>query len=444
MKTKFLQTIDYVLLLCVMVLTAIGIAFIYSAALNKDLILTNTKYINQIIWAFIGLVLLGIVANYDYRKIERYVFYLYIAICCVLLYTCLFGSKVNSSRSWIGIGRLGIQPSELCKIIFILFLGWYFNTSENENPAKRFVVALGILVIPVLLILKQPDLGTALVFLSIFLFMSYIAGVPIRWILFLLFTGLLSIGFTILVLWEEEIVQHPVPVLRFLTDEFLKKIIIFSILAIAIISGIGYYLYREYKFLYWICYVSIILLLSIIFCSVILKVFEKYSKQLQYMRARLYIWIKPEVSPKKFGWNTIQSKIAIGAGGFQGRGFTHGTQSHLNYLPEQGTDFIFSILCEEWGFLGGMLVFILYTAILLRIVYVIRKTPNKFGAYICTGIFGMFFFHFIENIGMVMGMCPITGIPLLFVSYGGSSLISSMISIGLVMSVKYRRFNFMD
>lgn len=437
-KFKIFATIDYILLICVLSLTTIGIAFIYSSAINRDGVLTNTNYIKQIIWAVTGIIFMICLALYDYRNSERFIFWLAIFSCAVLLYTAFAGKLVKGSRSWIGIGSFGIQPSEFCKLVFILFLAWYLNNSITENPLKRFIVSCFILCVPIGLILLQPDLGTSLVFIPIFIFMCLIAGIRLKYIFLLVGIGFFTILFTMLPVWENEIVKKTVPAINFLTNHRIRSLVTISITAILLIGILGMIFYKENKLYYWISYCSIILLISLLASQAVAKVLKDYQL------SRLIIFLNPYVDSQKAGWNIIQSKIAIGAGGFFGRGFLKGTQSHLSYLPEQGTDFIFSILCEEWGFIGGLLVFTLYLIILLRIIYIIRNTANTYGAYIATGIFGMFFFHFLENIGMVMGLMPITGIPLLFMSYGGSSLWASMMAIGIVMSVKYRKFDFME
>ena len=159
-----------------------------------------------------------------------------------------------------------------------------------------------------------------------------------------------------------------------------------------------------------------------------------------YQIKRLIVFIDPDSDPRGAGWNIIQSKVAIGSGNIFGQGFLRGTQSHYRFLPEQSTDFIFSILAEEFGFVGGISVFILYLVILLRMIFILRKANTAFGYYVCAGIIAMFFFHFIINVGMVMGIMPITGIPLLLLSYGGSSLWTAMICLGLVMSIKAHKF----
>lgn len=437
-KLKLFSAIDYILLFCVLCLTVIGIAFIYSATIDRDGVLTNQNYIKQIIWAVSGLAMMLWVACHDYRKTERFIFWIAIAACLVLLYTAKFGKSVKGSKSWLGIGNFGIQPSEFCKVIFIMFLAWYLNNSENENPLKRFIVALFILIVPIGLIMLQPDLGTSLVFIPIFIFMCFAAGIQMRYIALILGVGFFTILFTMLPVWESQIVQHPVSAIKFLTDRKLRMIFTVAIAAIMLIGILGLFFFKQNKYYYWISLVS-----GIVFISLLASVVVGHKLK-DYQLSRLIIFLNPDVDARGSGWNIIQSKIAIGAGGFWGRGYLKGTQSHLSYLPEQGTDFIFSILCEEWGFIGGLAVFSLYLIMMLRMIYIIRTASSKYGSYIVTGVFGMFFFHFLENIGMVMGLMPITGIPLLFMSYGGSSLWVSMISVGLVMSVRYRRFNYMD
>ena len=161
-----------------------------------------------------------------------------------------------------------------------------------------------------------------------------------------------------------------------------------------------------------------------------------------YQVKRLIIFLDPQSDPLGAGWNIIQSKVAIGSGNLFGQGFLQGTQSHYRFLPEQSTDFIFSILSEEWGFAGGLVVFGLYFVILFRCIMIMRNTTNTYGYYITTGIFTMFLFHFLINVGMVMGIMPITGIPLCFLSYGGSSLWTAMTCVGLLLSINARKLDF--
>ena len=206
---------------------------------------------------------------------------------------------------------------------------------------------------------------------------------------------------------------------------------------IAVIGVIGFLQSRN-KYFYWITYFFSIITVSLTASIAAGHVLKDYQVK------RLIVFLNPDSDPRGAGWNIIQSKIAIGSGNMFGRGFLQGTQSHYRFLPQQHTDFIFSILSEEWGFAGGMVVYALYLLILIRTILIIKNTPNVFGTYIASGIFGMFFFHFVVNVGMVMGIMPITGIPLLFLSYGGTALWTAMICIGLLMGINARRLDIND
>jgi rod shape determining protein RodA len=215
----------------------------------------------------------------------------------------------------------------------------------------------------------------------------------------------------------------------------LRFIIIFATSMITIISIVGYILTRQ-KYYYWISYVFIVIVISLFASIAAGKVLADYQVK------RLIIFLDPQSDPLGSGWNIIQSKVAIGSGNLFGQGFLQGTQSHYRFLPEQSTDFIFSILSEEWGFVGCCVVFLLYFTVLFRCIMIMRKTTNTYGYYISSGIFTMFLFHFVINVGMVMGIMPITGIRLCFLSYGGSSLWTAMTCVGLLLSINARKLDF--
>ncbi|WP_407399169.1 rod shape-determining protein RodA [Treponema sp.] len=435
MKFKIFSKIDYLLLLCIVFLTSIGIAFIYSSGFNSDGINVSREYIKQIIWLSLGLVVMLVVSMFDYRRLNKYSQHFFVGMIVLLIYTRLFGRLVNGARSWIGIGDFGIQPSELTKIAFILFLAKYLERSQKEDPSKRFLKCLGILFVPMGIILLQPDLGTASVFLPVFLFMCFMANVPVRYLLIVFFTGMITITLTVLPVWESEILHKSIPVMHILTNFKLKMLVFVAMLGIAIIGLIGLVLFHK-KYYYWITYFAGILSTSILGSVAAGKVLKPYQI------ARLIVFIDPYSDPKGSGWNIIQSQTAIGAGGLLGRGFLQGSQSHRRFLPQQSTDFIFSIFSEEMGFVGGIVMYAAFLCILLRILYIIKQTTNNYSCYIASGILGMFFYHFIVNVGMVMGIMPITGIPLPFMSYGGSALLTNMIAIGLIMSINSRRLDF--
>lgn len=426
---------DYLLFLSVMILTVIGILFIYSSGINSEGMLVSNEYGKQILWAVTGVLLMGVIVFTDYRRFADRTFLFYLIGLAVLVYTRIFGRYVNGAKSWIGIGELGIQPSEFIKLVYILFLAYFLDRSDkSESSFSRFAKALTIMVVPMLLILSQPDLGTSLVYIPIFLGMALIAGIPLRYINIVLVGGGLLALFTVLPLWEENIFRHPVPAIRILTDMRLTLITMVTLSIIAALSLLGRLWYKN-KYYYWITYCTGIVLFALIGSIGASRVIKDY----QIMR--LIVFLDPSVDPLGSGWNIIQSITAIGSGGFSGLGFLQGTQSHYRFLPQQSTDFIFSILSEEWGFVGGMTVFSLYLVIMIRGIIIIRKTENRFGTLIATGIVSMFLFHFTVNVGMVMGIMPITGIPLLFLSYGGSSLWTALSATGLLMSINMRRLD---
>lgn len=433
MNIKKITYFDYTLFLSVLLLTTIGIFFIYSSGINSEGQSVSYEYVKQLVWGVTGIVLLLAITFVDYRRFADRSFLMFIVVLFILFYTRVFGKYVNGAKSWLGFGEFGIQPSEFTKLVYILYLAYFLDKSERvASQFSRFIKAALIMAFPMLLILSQPDLGTASVYLPIFLAMCFMAGVPLRYLGMVLLGGSLTILFTVLPLWQSSIFKHPVPVIRILTDMRFTLVAFISLSIITVLALIGRLMFKA-KYYYWIAYATGIVCVSLIGSIAASHVLKDY----QIMR--LIVFLDPQVDPLGSGWNIIQSITAIGSGGPFGMGFLKGTQSHYRFLPQQSTDFIFSILSEEWGFTGGFLVFLLYTFILARGVFIIRRTENSFGVLIATGIVTMFFFHFIVNIGMVMGIMPITGIPLLFLSYGGSSLWTAMLAAGFLMSISMRR-----
>jgi rod shape determining protein RodA len=263
--------------------------------------------------------------------------------------------------------------------------------------------------------------------------MTFTAGVAFRYILFLIAVITLTGSLMVLPLWQSLILKNQALNMAFLNN---AKFIGLAILALGAIGSIAVFGLLKYKkrYFFWIVYSAAVVVFSLGASFMSHKVLKDY----QIMR--LIVFLDPEVDPQGAGWNIIQSITAIGSGGLSGKGYLQGTQSHYRFLPQQSTDFIFSIFTEEWGFLGGLLVFSLFLLIILRLMRIVKTTADPFGAYICAGLAGMFIFHFLINVGMTMGIMPITGIPLLFMSYGGSSIISAMAGIGLALSIHVRRF----
>ncbi|MDR0472978.1 MAG: rod shape-determining protein RodA [Treponema sp.] len=441
MRIRDFLEIDFPLFFASLLLTIFGILFIYSSGVTSSGEVVSTEFTKQIIWATAGFVSIIVISLLNYKRAYDFSHYIYIVIMLLLIYTCVFGRIVSGSRSWIGMGRwLGIgnftiQPSEFAKIATILFLARYLDSTKHSRKGiVRFVLSSIIVLAPMFVIMLQPDLGTALVFIPILLVMTYISGVETRYVVFLGgFVALTSI-MIVLPLWQQVILRGEFPALMILTN---FRFILAGTLVFSLIGGISYLGYASYKkrYFYWICYFAVMLALSLSGSFLSHKVLKEYQMM------RLIVFLDPNIDPRDSGWHIIQSMTAIGSGGLGGKGFLQGTQSHYRFLPTQSTDFIFSIYSEEWGFFGGLLVIALFLLICLRLIRLMTITSDTFGAYIAAGLTSMYAFHFLINTGMAMGIMPITGIPLLFMSYGGSALISAMIGIGLAMSIHVRRFD---
>jgi rod shape determining protein RodA len=434
MRIKDITEIDFPLLIASVVLTVFGILFIYSSGINSTGELVSDEYIKQIVWGSSGLVIALFLTLIDYRRIYHISFYLYLGTLALLVYTCVAGRYVSGARAWIGIGGFGIQPSEFAKLTTIIFLAQYLDSSKRaKNELARFIVSCVIIFVPMAFVLIQPDFGTSLVFIPILLSMTFIAGVAGRYIAFMVLCIAFSGILLVLPLWQEFILKTSLAMINMLTSQ---KMVLLVVLLLTLIFGlglIGFFIYKK-KYFYWIDYGAGIAAISLCVSYVARKVLKEY----QIMR--LIVFLDPNIDPRGSGWHIIQSIIAIGSGGLYGKGFKQGTQSHYRFLPQQSTDFIFSIFAEEWGLLGGIFVFVLFLLIFFRLIKILKSTSDPFGMYITTGVGSVYFFHFIINVGMTMGIMPITGIPLLFMSYGGSALLSAMAGIGLCLSVYVRRF----
>jgi len=432
LRSRNFFEIDFIILFAVLCLTAIGILFIYSSGVSSDGGPASTEYLRQIVWVLFGLALALAISMFNYKRIYDLTVYFYLGTVALLVLTFVIG-RVYGSR-WLRFGAFGIQPSEFAKIATILFLAWYLDSRKrSQGVFARFIVCGVIALIPMFLILLQPDLGTALVFIPILMGMTYIAGIPVRYILFFGLYIILAGVLLVLPLWQNYIMNNAFPALMGLVNtRFVAAACL--ILALMFVIAIFGFLRFKKNYFYWISYIVGMLIFSLGTSFVAARTLREYQLM------RLIVFLDPNVDPRGFGWQIIQSTTAIGSGGAFGRGFLQGTHSHYHFLPAQSTDFIFSILSEEWGFAGGIFLFALFLVILLRLIRIMRITTDSFGSYIVAGLISMYAFHFIINVGMTMGIMPITGIPLMFVSYGGSAMLSAMMGIGLAFSVHVRRY----
>lgn len=430
---KFIADIDYSLLAVSTALIAIGILSIASAGIDAEGFRFSTEYIKQMIWAATGALLVLAAMTIDISRLKDYTFLAYLAVILILVYTRFAGRLVNGARSWIGIGEYGIQPSEFAKISTILFLARYLDASEQMSSFKRLIVSGAIIGIPVLLILSQPDFGSALVFFPILVAMLFMGKIDSRYTLFILLTVAMTFLLLILPLAGKYFFASGNLIDLFFQRTMLVNLIVAFFLLVLGLAAWGWVSFKK-KYYFWLSYIFSILDLSIAISFVAHKVLKEY----QIMR--LMVFLNPNVDPQGAGWNIIQAVTAIGSGGIAGKGYMQGTQSHARFIPQQSTDFIFSIIAEEWGFIGGLILIVLFAALLYRIVSLIETTKDRYSMLVCSGFFGMFFFHFMINIGMAIGIMPITGIPLYFISYGGSSLWAAMTAVGFLLGISARRY----
>ena len=360
---RLVQNFDWVLLGLVVIICATGIVNLYSAGYNRGE--GTPLYIKQLYWLAVGLGVMCVTLTYDYRHLEKLSYPFYI-ITIVLLLAVMFGGKmVSGSRRWLPLGPLSLQPAELAKIAIILVLATYFNRRVRiEAMRLKDLIVPGVLVmIPVALIIKQPDLGSgilvALVAASIILF------VGVKW------RTLMGCGLTLVML--SPVIWH-----------FLKD----------------------------------------------------------YQRQRVLTFLDPGKDPLGAGYHILQSMIAVGSGQFWGKGFLQGTQSQLYFLPEQHTDFVFSVFAEEWGFMGSACLLLLFTGLALWGLSVARDCKERFGHLLALGVTALIFWQVFINLCMVTGFLPVVGIPLPLFSYGGSSLITILLGVGFLLNIRMRRYLF--
>lgn len=358
---NYFKQLDYVLIALVLVLALFGLLMIASATKSSE---SGRQLLVQSVAVVLGLVGMLVMAVVDYESYTDIVKYLYIASICILIFVLLFGKGKDETgaNSWIRIGSVGIQPSELVKISFCITFANLLTKSRETINAPRTLAKLFLhFMILAGLIILQNDTGTALVFLFMFLCMLFAAGLSYKYI----FGGLAAFAAFLPIAWF--VLMQP------------------------------------------------------------------------YQRNRILVFLNPERDATGAGYQVLQSKIAIGSGGFLGRGYMQGPQNQLGMLPENQTDFIYGVIGEEFGFIGSVVALLLLVLLIIRCIYVAMHSKNDLGCFMCIGIAAMFIFHTFENIFMCIGLMPVTGIPLPFLSYGGSSVLTNCIAIGLVLSVWSRR-----
>ena len=355
---RLLQNVDWLLLAAALALVALGLLTLWSLSPGRH---GSGVVWRQLSWLGLGLLALVAVASVDYRTLARAAPAFYVIGIGLLLSLYVFGRAVSGARRWLPLGPVTLQPAELFKLIFIVMLAWTL-TARWANPHARatLAAALGLLVVPFVLVVRQPDLGTALVLIPVFFALLFGAGVRLRELGWLGLAGLAGAPLAWLVLRD-------------------------------------------------------------------------------YQRERLLVFLDPFRDPLGSAYNVIQSKIAIGSGQLLGKGIAGATQSRLAFLPERHTDFIFAVFAEMWGFVGALLLLVAYAFLILRGFEIAGAAREPLGRLLALGVTALLGAQTLINMGMVMGLLPIVGLPLPLMSYGGSSLVVTLMALGLLLSVRMRQ-----
>jgi rod shape determining protein RodA len=419
----YVKGFDITLLLTVLIISAIGIITIYSAvsAGPED---DDKLWVSQLIRLAIALIGMAIVLVIDYRILNGIGYILYI-IGFVMLAVVLAIPEQSGARRWVMGGA--IQPSELARIILIIALAQYLSDKKEIAGQNKVFFTSGALILAyTFMIFMQPSLGYALTLIPVALAMLYLGRVNKTYLLMISLIVIIAAGTTILILYKDW---------DFSSAQAIAKIF----LMLAIYTGLvvfTYYLISKTRIRdgkRWIKLIAPCVIGGIVFAmlgSIALK---------DYQKARLIAFVDSDSDPAGSGYHIIQSKIAIGSGGFIGQGYLHGTQNRLDFLPAQHTDFIFSVIAEEWGFFGSLIILALYFTLIMNGLKAATMADDLFGMLLATGIVTMIATQMFLNLGVTLGLMPITGVPLPLVSYGGSSLFATFISIGLLLNVRLRR-----
>ena len=396
------RELDWKLITAVLLLSLIGILLIMSAQYFESSSYKQNYYQRQMIWLGISLLFFAIVVHLPLRLID-YGSYLFYAISIILLLLVLFaGATRMGATRWFSFGPINLTPSDIAKVALVLALSRFFAYTKLSVASKRKLISSLILtLIPVALILRQPDLGTSLVFFVILFVLWFWSGLSPLY-LFLILSPVVSL---------------------IMAFHWLAWAMYFVVLIIFI------FLFKP-GFVFGVVVVAVNLAFGIITPFL-------WGRLADYQKLRILAFIDPSHDPRGAGYQIIQSKIAIGSGGVMGKGLLNGSQTRLDFLPERHTDFVFSVLGEELGLWGGLIVLILFGYIFYRAVRIATRCRSLFASNIVMGAAAILFFQFFVNIGMTLGFMPVTGLALPFLSYGGTSLVLSWVLVGLIVSADY-------
>lgn len=399
---RMLKVSDHVVWGCAFFLILVGFLALFSTTFGGAKGgLEALQYVNRQFGALmIGLIGMAFFAYLDYRHLKKIAIPLYILVVLLLIYVLFRGSAASGAQRWLSIGPFSFQPSELTKLTVILALAAYFDRARDRARVLPVMLIAGI---PFILIFKQPDLGTALVILAI------------------------SLG---MLIWNK-------------TSPVMLAMVITPFLSLLLLHN--FYLWLFYLFVLWFfLYFSRVTLLDILIImglniGVGIAFPLIWGMLKEYQRTRIIAFVNPGIDPYGAGYHTLQSLIAVGAGGLIGRGFLHGSQTQLHFIPEQHSDFIYSAIAEEFGLIGAVLVLVALVTLIRRAFLIADSADDFFGGVLVAGGAVMLMFHVLVSVGMVLGVMPVVGIPLPFISFGGTSLIVNMILLGIIQNVAMRR-----
>ncbi|MFH1562110.1 MAG: rod shape-determining protein RodA [Nitrospirota bacterium] len=427
---------DYVLFMGIILIVFLGILIIYSATQSLE---GNVLWYKQAMWFGIGLLGLMSTVLFDYQLLGKYSRIIYILVIFLLVFVLFGGPLIRSARSWLVLGPFSFQPSEFAKLATIIVVAEYLSTKrEGLITISEFVYPTSLVAIPVLLILMQPDLGTTLVFLPVIIVMFYITGAKPIYLVTLTSISILILSFTLFLSWGAIHVFHKTNALYFLY-KWISSIKYASISLLCLLGFIvgSYYILKLFRRNISFTVFGLIFVIIAISLTVSLMA-DGFLKD--YQRKRLVVFLDPGIDPLNAGYNITQSKIAIGSGKLFGKGLFHGTQSQLGFLPERQSDFIFSVIGEELGFVGAGIILLLFLIIIYRGISIAFSSRDTFGCLLASGIVTMLAVQVFFNVGISLGIMPVTGLTLPLVSYGGSSLFITMVSVGILLNIQLRRY----
>ncbi|NWG27707.1 MAG: rod shape-determining protein RodA [Ignavibacteriaceae bacterium] len=401
-KDKF----DFGLFLPALILFGSGLLAIYSSTVNNTFAQENFQ--RQVVWGIVAFIVFFITYSLPTNIFKSLAAPSYLVSLFLLMAVLVIGRQISGSKSWLVLGSFGFQPSELAKISTIMAISSYLSrNNSNIDSFKDIFITLAIGFTPVLLILMEPDMGTSIVFMGMILMMFFWKGIS---------------SFSLFVVLSPAFIAVAA---IFGTVYFILALLLVIILLITF-----------KKDLFFSASIFAIGLSSGFFADFV------YHALSPHQQRRIQSFLDPNADPLGAGYNTIQAKVAIGSGGLTGKGFLAGNQTQLQFIPEQWTDFAFCVIGEEFGFIGSIIVISIFLIFFLRILKLTYNTKDEFLSLTSIGILSVFLIHFIINMGMVVGILPVIGIPLPFISYGGSSLLVNMFMLGILANLYRTRKNY--